>query len=125
MLTAWFQKQAWQVYMAIYTYTGAPNQSAHMWVNTLTYPPSRRIEYPSIWAIACKWWPLKNHTFELTALLDYTFWKKRVEPVTLIYKPSIFITARKRSFGQGNKFTGVCLSTDGGLYPSMQWANSI
>ena len=32
------------------------------------------------------------------------------------------ITARKRSLGQGNIFTGVCLATGwGGVYPSLQW----
>ena len=33
--------------------------------------------------------------------------------------PVNIFTARKRSFGQGNKFTGVCLSTGGAGYPSM------
>ena len=37
---------------------------------------------------------------------------------------SIF-TARKCSLGQGNIFTGVCLSTEGVRYPSMQWAGGV
>ena len=35
---------------------------------------------------------------------------------TMLHKP--IFTARKRSFGQGNKFTGVCLSTRGGGWVS-------
>ena len=35
----------------------------------------------------------------------------------MIHRTGIFITARKRSFGQGNVFTGVCLSARDGNVP--------
>ena len=35
--------------------------------------------------------------------------------ILLLPKSGMIITARKRSLGQGNMFTGVCLSTGGGV----------
>ena len=36
-VAAWLQNQGWWIYMAIYTYMGAPNQSVHVSNYTLTY----------------------------------------------------------------------------------------
>ena len=47
----------------------------------------------------------QNETYRFT-LCDDMIHKSRILTI---------ITARKRSLGQGNKFTGVCLSTGGGV----------
>ena len=58
---------------------------------------------------------------------SFIFWKNwpnnklapsfGVTPLWEILKPEFHINARERSFEQGNVFTGVCLSTGGGLSP--------
>ena len=47
--------------------------------------------------------------------MDSTWREQFLVPLSL-YNP--VFTARKRSLGQGNKFTGVCLSTGGGVIPA-------
>ena len=43
------------------------------------------------------------------------FWTRQTSHVVYLKIHRRLITARKRSLGQGNMFTGVCLSTGGGV----------
>ena len=39
--------------------------------NTIVYPPIRHIEYPSVWAAACKWQPLPPYLDNTAGRLGY------------------------------------------------------
>ena len=53
------------------------------------------------------------------------FWTRQTSHVVYLKIHRRLITARKRSLGQGNMFTGVCLSTGGCLLPGGAWPRGV